>query len=79
MNRKANIMYTLENAPLNPDTLESLKLIVNSIRFPNEEIPPETIHEFVLLALGEMSQEEVMERFNERMETERQKASAIAE
>ena len=33
----------------------------------------------VLLALGEMSQEEVMERFNERMETERQKASAIAE
>jgi len=35
--------------------------------------------EFVLLALGEMSQEEVMERFNERMETERQKASAIAE
>jgi hypothetical protein len=26
-----------------------------------------------------MSQEEVMERFNERMETERQKASAIAE
>jgi len=57
-------MYTLENAPLNPDTLESLKLIVNSIRFP---------------ALGEMSQEEVMERFNERMETERQKASAIAE
>ena len=72
-------MYTLENAPLNPDTLESLKLIVNSIRFPNEEIPPETIYEFVLLALGEMSQEEVMERFNERMETERQKASAIAE
>ena len=69
MNRKANTMYTLENAPLNPDTLESLKLIVNSIRFPNEEIP----------ALGEMSQEEVMERFNERMETERQKASAIAE
>lgn len=79
MNRKANTMYTLENAPLNPDTLESLKLIVNSIRFPNEEIPPETIHEFVLLALGEMSQEEVMERFNERMETERQKASAIVE
>ena len=37
MNRKANTMYTLENAPLNPDTLESLKLIVNSIRFPNEE------------------------------------------
>ncbi|MDO4632048.1 MAG: hypothetical protein Q4A82_07185 [Corynebacterium sp.] len=60
-------MYTLENAPLTPDTLESLKLIVGSIQFSGQEVPPETIHEFVLLALGEMSQEEVLARFNDRI------------